>query len=452
MSFGTVAAVGSALIGAGATVYAANKSSSASDRATDATLAATEAQIQAAREQYQNTLALFSDYLQDGAVADAWLRALYEGEATYTPGAGGAAAAQSRNMTEAEAREAFPELYALWQDPGQDGIAGNMNRYPSFLSFAAANGMETRVTGAQGGAQNQAAPITITRDQVMQAINGTPMAQAATEWLNARNALDSDTYSGAQDLAQAERADLEGVANNQYGLYVDRAGEALAGRRADAQHLLDLDLANNAAIKSAWDAKAQDEMAKAIDLIFSRGGVTGLIGQTREGVAQVGQQYALDAYGLDAQLNRDAYQPYGERYYGAGETYWGDLANADDYLGAARTYAAVNYGNRNQNAYDQWRTSTRGNYDAYTQDWQRNYADFLENNLGLRSSRGQTSRNVISGAGADMTDRISSAYGAQGTANANNALRQGEIQQQLYGDLANIAGNAVGAIFNRKGK
>ena len=90
MSFVAVATIGAAVVGAGASIAAGNSASRAAGRAADASVQATREQIEAAERQYERTLELFQGYLQDGDQADAWLRALYEGSATYTPPGGGA--------------------------------------------------------------------------------------------------------------------------------------------------------------------------------------------------------------------------------------------------------------------------------------------------------------------------------------------------------------------------
>lgn len=53
-----------------------------------------------------------------------------------------AATAPGGPMTQAELAAAYPQLYAEWQDPGRDGIAGNVHRFPNFADFARSRGME----------------------------------------------------------------------------------------------------------------------------------------------------------------------------------------------------------------------------------------------------------------------------------------------------------------------
>lgn len=451
------AIVGGALSAAG-TLAASRSASSASRAATAAQTQATADQIAAAEAQYQRTRELFSGYLQDGDLADAYLRALYEGSATFGGGQAGYGGTVSAASLEQTLRQQNPDMAAYWdrwEAAGEARDNGHRATFGDFIGYVSAERPQAvaaaqqqltaqNVTGAAQPAQ------TITREQVLAQINGTPLAQAAQQWLDTRNQIDTQNYSGAQTLAQQERTDLEGTAQRNYADALAEADRARTGRRGESDAQLQQRLSNNAQVRDAWNARATNERDRAIDQEVSRFGVSGQLGAARRGVAQVGQEYALDFANLDADLNAQAYDPYFAQNWDTETGYWGTRGDSTDTMGAANTYAAVNYGNRNQRAYDTYAASRRGNYDQYTQDWGGAYTDYLENNLGRRSSRGQTSRNVISGAGADMTDRITSAVGARGQAQAASAQQQGAIQQQLYGDLANIAGNAVTSIWNRK--
>lgn len=386
MAIGTTAAViGSAVIGAGATMAAAGQASDASAAASNAQVQATRDQIAAAERQYERTLELFQGYLRDADQADAWLRALYEGSATYVP-------------------------------------AGS----------------------------NSGAPVTITRADVEAAINGTPMAQAARDFLDARNAITDETFTGQSDLAEQEYADLMAVGDQNYADLTELADRARTGRLSVAESNLLQRLALEEDSYAAWELLSQDAEQKAINLDFSRMGVTGQVGATRRGVGETTQAAAMDRNLRRLEGQQAAYAPYYADVSNAEEAYWGDMGEATGSRAEWRGATTATRSGRRLNAYNARQAGREANYDTYTDDYAANYNDFLANNLGRRSSRGQDARGVISGAGQTMTNTIVDAYGRRGEAQANDAVRQGQIQQQTYADLANIIGNAAGTWSRRR--
>ncbi len=292
-------------------------------------------------------------------------------------------------------------------------------------------------------------PITITRDQVMGQIAGTPLAQLADTTFAGRNDITNQTYSGDQALAGQEYDANLGAGDQNYADSTSAAEAARTGRSTQAQANLDQRLANNANTYAAWDAQARDQANRAIDLNFSRGGVTGNVGSTRAGVAQVGQQYALDAYGKLVDLNAAAYDPYYSDINHATDTYYNDVGAATDARNSNRTAATATRGNRNQNAYDAYRSGLSSNYDTYAGDRASAYGDFQDFLRG-RQSTGFNARSQIAAGGQAYVNSATAANNNAANAIAQGAYQRGQIQQQTYADLANIVGNAYGAITNRK--
>lgn len=137
------------VVGAIGSVAASNSAKSAAKAQANAVTQASSENIALAREQYQRNYELFSQYLGDENLAQAYLEALQTGQSTYRP----------------------PATY-----------------------------------GANGQITNQPAPITITRDQVMQQIEGTPLAQLANEAFAARNQITDQGYASEDAFAQSYHA------------------------------------------------------------------------------------------------------------------------------------------------------------------------------------------------------------------------------------------------------
>lgn len=292
-------------------------------------------------------------------------------------------------------------------------------------------------------------PVTVSRNQVLAQIENTPLAQLADTDFAAREELTQDTYAGALDLADTEYGDLRGVADENYGAATGLASDARTGRRGVAQENLDSRLALEDESYAAWLPMSQEAENRAIDLTFSRGGVTGLVGQTREGIGRTTQDAAMERNLRRLEGYQAAYAPYYDDVTHAEDTYWGDMGAATDARGQAYTYATANKGDRAKSAYDAYSRNRAANYDSFAGDRLTSYgsySDFLQD----RQARGAGARENIAG--------YNSSYAASAAANKNRAAdaaaaaygRQGQINQQLYGDLAEIAGAFAGSITNKK--
>lgn len=383
MSFGIVAAIGGAVIGAGATRAAAKSSNKAITNAANAETAAATANIQAAERERARNEALFAPYMDDENQARAFAEALAFGEGVYTPA---------------------------------------------------------------GATQ----PVTVTRAEVEQAIAGTPLARLAEESYAARAGLADDTYAGALGLAQGEYDDFLGVSEDNYVDATTLAGQARTGRRGVAQENLDRRLSLEDQSYAAWLPISEQAERDAIDLNFSRGGVTGLVGQTREGVGQTTQAAAMERNLRHLTGRQAAHEPYYADVTSAEDAYWGGMGRATETRGDARTYATGLRSQRTTDAYTQRQGARGAAIDHRAGDRAISYADYSDFLQGRQSQGERARQNIASGGQATLgitTNQTTNAGRAQGEA----AYARGAVQQQLYGDLARIAGDAYGAVIrNRK--
>lgn len=341
------------------------------------------------------------------------------------------AAASQANIAAAEAERQRNE--ALFRPLMDD--ADKAKAYADALSYG--SGTYTPPGATQ--------PVTVSRDDVMQAIQGTPLAQLASTQYADRNALADQTYAGSNSLADQEYNDYYGLADQNYNDATGLASQARTGRRDLAQTNLDQRLANNDQIFNAWDAQAQDQANRAIDLNFSRGGVTGLVGQTRAGVAQVGQQYALDAYGKRADLNAAAYDPYFQDVNAAENDYWGDMGAATGARSDARTNATTTRDNRYRTGYDAYSGARAQNYDQYAGDQLGNYSDYNDFLQG-RINRGDQGRGAIAGAGQTTLGITTQQNTNAARSAADAAYARANNNTQLYSNLSSIFGDALGQL------
>lgn len=414
MSWGNVIGAGVGLVGS---IFASNSASSATRAAANASTQANEANLQLAREQRDMAIQLFSQYLGDENMAQAYLDALLYGEGSYTPGAGIPTGGSAYSAVSAEnyLRQRFPQEAALWDSweragnsntNGHRTLWGDFTGYlqslnPQVLQQALADMQAEQATSNAEDAQ------TITRDQVLQMIEGTPLAQYANEDFLAREGLTQEYLDGAYSLADEEYGDITG----------------------QAQANLDQRLALEDDSYAAWLPMSQQAERDAIDLNFSRGGVTGLIGETRRGVGETTQDAAMERNLRYLTGRQAAYSPY-----------------YDDMMDATALR-----GGRRQGAYDTYSGRRAGNYDQYAGDRLNSYADFVTGLQG-RVGAGRDARGTIASSGQNYVRDATSANSANARAQSEAAYNRGQITQQLYGDLSRIAGDAWGSIRNKKDK
>lgn len=444
-------AVGSAAVNVIGSVLASNSARSASRDATRAQTEASDRQIALAREQMNRASALLQPEVDRGTRAQSYVDALTYGSSAMP--AGGAA-------TYGGAPVGSPDWQAYWNN-NPDIQTNGWNTFtpqqrqdwfqndPLVYAQWHANEFNDRVVptvGAQGGAgAGGAGGAPLTRADAEAQVEATMPYRLGEDEFAAQNQITDQTYAGANSLANEEYDAMWGVADGNYGDFISYADNARTGRRGVAQSNLDQRLDNNRRTYDAWDAQAQDEARKAVDQTFSRGGVTGLVGQTRAGVAEVGQDYALQAARERAALDADAYDPYFDDVTGAEVGYWDTVGGATGARADARTYATETRAGRRQGAYDSRQRGYASNQATRTANRQATYADYL---AGLRgeADRGYSARTGQASAGQTYANAASGAVGRAADAASADAQRRGEIQQTLYGDIARTVGNAWGAI------
>jgi hypothetical protein len=222
---------------------------------------------------------------------------------------------------------------------------------------------------------------------------------------------------------------------------------------------------------TAWEAKALDAKDQAINAAASRLSVSGQTGRATRTIADTEQNYAMDRALYEGGRRRADYDEFADTRMGA------DAQRGQVYLNAEGVYvdamgrAVEAYAGDTSRAYDQYseadaaaygamseaqrqallrRNSTRAsNTDQRAGDRVNSYAAFSDDLAG-RQSRGYGARaNIASGGQTALNTTINQNNRAADAASASYA-RQGEIQQQLYGDLASAAGSVWGAINNKK--
>jgi hypothetical protein len=437
MSF---AAVAGAAIGVVGSVAASRSASNASrDASRSAEQAATQDRA-LARETRMANEAMFAQYLGDEEMARAYLDALQYGVGSYN--VGGQSPGTTRNMTLEEVRAQNPRLVRAWES-GDKSVYGRP--YTDFIQYVAAHpdGVTTQtVQGATG------TPIQVTRAQVMTEIDRTPLAEFARTHFGAREGLAEETYAGGDALADGERNDLRGVGDENYGAATDLAGRARTGRRGVAQENLDSRLGKEADSYAAWlpmNAKAEQD---AINLNFSRGGVTGLVGQMHRAVGQTTQDAAMERNLRRLQGIQAAYDPYYDDVTNAENIHWNDQGAALDERGSTYLGAEELRGRRRQNNFAAYSGARAANYDQFAGDQLNSYASYT-GFLNDRVGRGGQARNNIAGFASDYASAATAANNRASQAAQAAHARQGQINQQLYGDLADVAGGTYASIFNR---
>jgi len=262
---------------------------------------------------------------------------------------------------------------------------------------------------------------------VMALIEGTPLSQFANADFAAREGLAGDTYAGARDLADDEYDALTGA-----------AGDAREGRRGVALDNLNRRIGLEDDSYAAWMPLSQAAEDDAINLNFSRGGVTGLVGATRRGVGETTQDAAMERNLRRLEGLQRAHEPYFGDVTGAEDSYWEDVLATTGLRG-----------DRYQRGYDRYSATRGANYDQFAGDRLNSYADYT-GFLTDRANRGFSARGQISSGGQQFVNAASDANSRAAEAASASYARQGQIQQQLYGDLAEVAGGLAGSIFNRK--
>lgn len=228
--------------------------------------AATKQQLELQRRQNELLKGYLSPYYQRGNRADGYLDAMLYGEG-YVGGAG-ADPSMARSLEDV-LREQNPDMAQAW-DRWESKDKGKPNGHRA-------------IYGDFEGYIRQVRP---------EAYRG------------AQTALQAESQSGA---ARGERITRDAAYENLQDTIPWRMNEE---DYLKAQGFSDAEIA-------AWVANAQAEQDKSVDALFSRGGITGQVGATRRGVAQVGEEFARDRAQYEAGRRRADYDKYSAGRLGA---------------------------------------------------------------------------------------------------------------------------------------
>lgn len=279
------------LISAGASLVGGALASKSAKNAAGTAAAGDQAALQAQREAYDNARGTLQPYVNRGNKGQAYLDALTYGSGSYADAP--VYASSPSESLDAILKEQNPQAWAQWR------------QWESKLK----PGSYTKGHRAQFG--DFAGYLKATDPGAM---------QRAQEALNASMAPggDDSTYLTREDAMSNLYAQPEWQWNEQD--YDTRQGMTEADYLARQGFTAD-EIA-------AWNDNADVAEERAVDQVFSRGGVTGMIGQTRRGVAQVGQDYARDRAQYAAGRKRSDYDIYSGRQSSDFDTYAGGKRSA----------------------------------------------------------------------------------------------------------------------------
>ena len=266
------------LISAGASLIGGAMGSKASKNAAKAQAAADKAALDFQKRQYEESKGYLEPYRRRGSRADSYLDALYYGEGAPVSSSGGylsdaspdADRAALKYMYDTATPEARAVINNLMGQSGGDPLEAVRTATTMFPNWRAEFDAARKTLSAK-----QASAQPITREDVMAQIAATPMSQ-----------YNEQDYAKAQDLTDDEIA--------------------------------------------AWVANAEAEQDKSVAALFSRGGITGQVGSTRRGVAQVGEEFGRDRAQYEAGRRRSDYGRYSEGRYAALDDYTGYLSGESD--------------------------------------------------------------------------------------------------------------------------
>ena len=352
--------------------------------------------LQAEREAYLNARGALQPYVNRGNKAQGYLDALLYGHGSYADAP--LYAPSAAESFDAVLKEQNPGAWATWQGWEQklkpsSYTKGHRAVYGDFEGFLKATDPGA-IQRAQESLNASAAPgasgagSTITRDDAYANLQQTLPWQFNEQDYTKRDALNEEDYAKLNALNEEDYAKLNALNEEDY---------------LKAQGFTNDEIA-------AWVANAQAEQDKSINALFNRGGLTGQVGATRRGVAQVGEEYARDRAQYEAGRRRADYEPYADR----------------------RVSNYSTYGDRRVANYDQFSKRRAGNYDTYAGGRLSAYGDYLD----ALSGEADTGYNAATGQ-ASAGKNYASNYG--------NLRSQGAKQQAGYlSDSADAWTNAVG--------
>jgi len=432
MSFGVVATIGSAVIGAGATLAASRSASRASSQATQAAQQSNADNIQLARETRDANTALYAGDMARGNAADRYLDILYgvpglsQSTDYRTQGSsGGSAATNPASRVNWNAYlNANPDLVEYWNRNGGAGTWGAN----SIQDFAALHyyGRDGQPGGEAGFGESEGRGITY-NPETNETAGGEGGTYGSTGMPSREGLQAAYTSTVPYLLTEGQYADTAAEigrnADEQTGLLNDWRNSSTANNEQDYRTLSGF---TDAAIN---DVSALRERG-ARDYLDRAGGTFGVTGR----LGSVGRDYADSMDRLNqgfATTVRDwrqgDYNPYADRRNFIGDTY---QTGARGIAGERGARNLTNIGNRYAG-----RQSAYGNWEGYLRD---------------QSNRGATGRNAIAGFNGDFRNSAAASNTANANAIAAGAQNASNIYASTAGNLANIFGNAVGSYnYNR---
>jgi hypothetical protein len=165
-------------------------------------------------------------------------------------------------------------------------------------------------------------------------------------------------------------------------------------------------------------------------------------------VGQTTQDAAMERNLRRLQGIQAAYDPYYDDVTNAENIHWNDQGAALDERGSTYLGAEELRGRRRQNNFAAYSGARAANYDQFAGDQLNSYASYT-GFLNDRVGRGGQARNNIAGFASDYASAATAANNRASQAAQAAHARQGQINQQLYGDLADVAGGTYASIFNR---
>lgn len=446
--------VAAAAISAGASLYGASQSARASKSAANTQAAAEEANRQDAAAQRDYARTILQPEVNRGNRAQSYLDALYYGS-SGTPGgqAQPQAAPTAPNRPSLDSYIASnPGLQSYWES-WETGRGSGRHRqvFGDFEGYA-----RSEYEKAYGQAPPSDAEMTlaaegeqpyVTRDDVLANIRANPLYQQGEEDFGYQIGLSDRQLGDTMGYVTGDYAARTGATNAFTDAELSRIAADEARRRAELEEARSQREGALTSYITAWDANARTARDRAEDQMFSRGGVTGQIGQTRRGVAQVGEDYARSRALEEATGRQSILDSYLNGRQGIGEWAYDTRSGA--------------YGNQyadNQRAYDLYADGRQGASDRF---YQQRYAAGQQRSNARTSAYDDYSGYLSDEQAAGRQARSGQASAGQAYVNAASNARSNAAGYRAAGQLAgadawntgvNNAAKAVGDYWAQRNR
>jgi hypothetical protein len=374
-----------------------------------------------------------------------------------------------------------PDLQQQWADAtvGRPWETHPFDGNP--LQFIKWADEQEAMQAANAPATGPDAPRAVTQQDIIGQIDQTPLAvygqqdqardyaladdrafeiNAANERdLAARTALATTQGQYLTNLARQYGTDATARATADRGASIGRLNDYTSGQRAliegdAARRYLETDQARDTRMGElsryigAWDDNARVARDRSVDQVFSRGGVTGRLGQTQRGVAQVNEDYARERATTEAQGRRGITDDYLTQKYGVGDWRYGQLGDLNQYGFQAGEGVYNTANNRINQVSDAVYGDTRGAagdafadvgraYDLYSTGDLNNTASRYSSYLQANNNSSQDRRQAYQ----DFTNYLS----GQETAGRNAQTNQVNAGQNLVSEQTRFNSDAASA-------